>query len=459
MTPSPIESLVRDRIGLDPASLGAATLPRAVDDRMGARGLTSVDAYAGLLTTDPSEWAALLGDLVVPETWFFRGGRGFFDALARWVRERAAARPKGWPVRVLSIPCSTGEEPYSLAIALDAEGVSSAACRVDGVELSRDHLLRAVASQYPAFSFRESGPDPRQGCFREVEPGRWEVLSHIRERIRFRPGNIVDPDLLCDEAPYDLILCRNLFIYLTPEGRMRALANLDRLLAPDGRLCLTPTEADRLPSTRYVPDGPVALAAFRRAAPGGIDPGPRSGVIPLLRPTQPGCGATEPAPAPRSGVQAIPHRAGPSPKPGSGVTAALTSPRSAYVRVPLSASPPREASGPDARPTAFPHPPDPLQTGRALADAGRLEEARAVCEAATGGPSPTASLFALLGVIHLAAGRSDDAAEAFRKALYLDPNHADGLTHMIVLCEQRGDRGQAAGLRRRLGRLDREVPA
>jgi chemotaxis protein methyltransferase WspC len=59
----------------------------------------------------------------------------------------------------------------------------------------------------------------------------------------------------------------------------------------------------------------------------------------------------------------------------------------------------------------------------------------------------------LLGVLHLAAGLADDATDAFRKALYLDPDDAEALTHMIVLCEQRGDPGQAAGLRRRLDRL------
>jgi chemotaxis protein methyltransferase WspC len=456
VTPTPVDAIVRDRIGLDPASLGANTLPRAVDGRMRARGLISVDAYVGLLTTDPAEWSALLADLVVPETWFFRGGPGAFDYLARWVRDRAAGRMKGPPVRVLCVPCSTGEEPYSLAIALESEGVPAAACRVDGVELSRDHLLRAVAAQYSTFSFREAGPDPRPVWFREVDGGKWEVLPHVRERVRFRPGNLVDPDFLRDEAPYDLILCRNLFIYLTPEGRARALANLDRLLAPDGRLCLTPTEADRMPAARFVPDGPVALAGFRRAVPVEAVPVPRSGVIPMSRLATRAPEAAD-VPAPRSGERPHSHRAAPAPKPGSGVTAVPTAPRSAYFHVPLPAAVAGKA--PPEIPLAAPAPADPVRTGRALADAGRLDEARAVCEAAAGGTSPTAGLFGLLGVIHLAAGRPDDAAEAFRKALYLDPDHPEALTHMIVLCEQRGDRGQAAGLRRRLDRLAREVPA
>ena len=65
--------------------------------------------------------------------------------------------------------------------------------------------------------------------------GSWELLPHIRAAVRFRPANLADPLFLAAERPYDLILCRNVFIYLTPEAKQRAMAHLDRLLALDGR--------------------------------------------------------------------------------------------------------------------------------------------------------------------------------------------------------------------------------
>lgn len=427
MNISPVEVLVRDRIGLDPASLGAATFRRTVEGRMTAHGLTDPAAYAGLLTTEPADWAALVGELVVHETWFFRGGAGLFDHLVRWVRERAA------PVRVLSVPCSTGEEPYSLAIALDAAGVPPAHYQIDGVELARDHLLRAVAGRYTAFSFREPGPDPRPRHFVPVGEDRWELRTQLRERVRFRPGNLIEPGFLAGEPPYDLILCRNLFIYLTPDARARALANLDRLLAPDGRLCLTPAEADRLPAGRFVPDGPANLSIFRRA--NGPDAmAPRSGVV--ARPTGSGV-------VPRSGIVPPARRDETARKSGA---APVPAARIRYEHVPL------------PKPAAALPPPDPQQAGRELADSGQLDAARAVCEAALVS-SPSAGLFSLLGVVHLATGQRDEAADAFRKALYLDPDHAEAITHMIVLCEQRGDPGQAAALRHRLARLERGVTA
>ncbi|MBX9578965.1 MAG: tetratricopeptide repeat protein, partial [Gemmataceae bacterium] len=103
-------------------------------------------------------------------------------------------------------------------------------------------------------------------------------------------------------------------------------------------------------------------------------------------------------------------------------------------------------------------PPDPLAAARRLADAGRLDEAKVACERALA-TAPTAGLHSLGGVIHLASGRPDEAAAAFRKALYLDPDHPEALDHMAALAEGRGDRPAAAAFRRRLARLEPEAGA
>lgn len=408
MNLSMLEQLLGDRIGLDVGSVGTATLPRVVAARMAIRSVSNPDQYTSLVANDASEWTALVGELVVPETWFDRGGVAFFEYLARWVRTRLADSFGGRSLRALCVPCSTGEEPYSLAFALDRQGVPATGCTIEGVDIAGDHLLRAVSGRFHAFSFRESNSDPRPKYLKEVEPGKWEVLPEYRDRVHFRPGNLVDPGFLAGEPPYDLILCRNLFIYLTAAGAARAISNLERLLAPDGILCVTAAEADRIPAVRFVPEGPASLAIYRRQ--GAEDPPPRSGVIRLSMPTP----ARVPPPPPRSGVQPRPAPMAEAPVPAQ----------------------PRE---------------DALSESRRLADAGDLAAARITCESAP----PSAGRFSLLGVIHLAAGRTDDATDAFRKALYLDPDEPEALNHMIVLCEQRGDPSQAAGLRRRLDRLEK----
>jgi chemotaxis protein methyltransferase WspC len=442
MTLAAIEAAVRDRLGLDPASLGPAVLPRLVADRMRATGAATPEAYLGMLAVGSAEAAALAAELAVPETWFFRGGRQLFDKLAGFLADRAARGPAS-PARALSLPCSTGEEPYSLAVALHERLVPPDAYRIDGADLSARHLERAAAGRFPASSFREPGPDVRPPHFRHIKDhagDRWELLPHLRRAVRFVSGNVTDPDFLADEPPYDLILCRNLFIYLTPDGRKRAMANLDRLLAADGWLCLTPAEADRLPPGKFTADGPTEFGLYRRAdkAPSaeagfgvrlGPDPSPGSPVkresrplparrgevfspgVPVRDPSSP---ATPPRPDPWG-------EAGPRPRrePGEGVASA---------------------------------PPPPLAAARALADANRLSEAKAVCEALTAGPG-AADAFALLGVVLQAEGKADAAADAFRKALYLAPDHAEALAHLVVLADRRGDAAQAAALRRRLARV------
>ncbi|HJZ56299.1 MAG TPA: CheR family methyltransferase [Gemmataceae bacterium] len=428
MTLAPVEALLRERIGLDPGSLGPTVLARLVRSRMRQRGVTAAVAYVGLLATDPAEWSALLGELLVPESWFFRGGRALFDHLAGWLRARATSNP----VRILSAPCSTGEEPYSLAIALDEQGVPPTAYRIDAVDLSADHLARAAAAVFPAFAFRETATDPRSRCFIPTADGRWELRTQFREAVRFLPGNLIDLEFLAGEPPYDLILCRNLFIYLTPEARTQAIANLDRLLIPDGRLCLTPAEADRLPPGRFAPDGPPALATFRRAGSGRVG-----------RVTAIGHDGSTP------GIAAVPAALPPG-RTGVPPASSPTPPKSSRD----SRDPRMSGLENSTRPTKT-IPARPQVDPRVLADAGRLDEARAICERRIQTGPPSADLFALLGVIHLAAGRRTDAADALRKALYLDPDHHEALTHMIVVHEQRGEPERAAGLRRRLARVER----
>ncbi|WP_439623079.1 CheR family methyltransferase [Gemmata sp.] len=404
-----VEAVVRERLGMDPASLGLSALHQAVGVRMKARGAASHAEYAGLLALDPAEAGALGVELAVPESWFFRGGRQLFARVAEVVAARAGARPPGQGARVLSAPCSTGEEPYSVAIACHESFVPAASYSIDAVDVSARHLERATAARYPNFSFRETGPDVRPANFRAVGE-QWELLPHLRRQVRFRHANLTDPSFLSDEPAYDVIFCRNVFIYLTPDGRRRAMASLERLLAPDGILCLTPGEADRLPPGQFTASGDSGL--YRRAA----------------------------------AAPAVPAAVSPP-----GFRAPL--PHVEPVPVAPVAEPPAVVVGPVV--TVQPKPAS-LEAARSLADAGQLAEARLACERMQKDAPASAALYALLGAIEFAQGRADAAAEAFRRSLYLDPNCVEALEQMIVISDRKGNAAQAAALRRRLARLSRE---
>jgi chemotaxis protein methyltransferase WspC len=98
--------------------------------------------------------------------------------------------------------------------------------------------------------------------------------------------------------------------------------------------------------------------------------------------------------------------------------------------------------------------PDPLARARELADGGRLDAALAACQALLAQSGPSAALLSLMGVIRQARHEADDAVRCYEQALYLDRKHPEALTHLMLLCQERGDRAQAERLRRRLERVD-----
>jgi chemotaxis protein methyltransferase WspC len=255
MNLAPVIGLLERRIGLDPASLGPSVLPSAVADRMRAVSLTDPLAYAGHVANRPEEFEALVDRLIVPETWFFRG-TGLFDFLAR----EAVAAPS---FRALSLPCSTGEEPYSLAMALLDSGLDPERWAVDGIDLSPRLITAARRGVYREFAFRQTDPGSRARYFRPVADG-WELEPRVRERVRFQVGNVLDPALLPDKSKsYDLILCRNLLIYLTPAARRQALETLERLLAPGGLLAVGHAEPQVLADRPFRRVGLESYFLFR----------------------------------------------------------------------------------------------------------------------------------------------------------------------------------------------------
>ena len=142
MNSDPVIDLLRRRIGLDPQSLGPAALPCAIAQRMQALGLTASEDYVARLEGDAEEFQVLIGDITVPETWFFRGG-DIFQYLAKQVAEIIRPRGSEERVRILTVPCSSGEEPYSLAIAFAEYSVSPTGWMIQAVDLSERQLTRA----------------------------------------------------------------------------------------------------------------------------------------------------------------------------------------------------------------------------------------------------------------------------------------------------------------------------
>jgi chemotaxis protein methyltransferase WspC len=396
MNIAPVAALLRERIGLDPDSLGAGVLPRAVESHMRDLGLTTPVEYATRLVEDDQEFQRLVDAVTVPETWFFRGGE-VFTFLVKHIAEVIQRQPAGERFRILSVPCSTGEEPYTLALALVEAGVPPSAWQIEGVDLNSRLIERARQGRFGAFSFRQTAPELRQRYFRLMDET-WELAPAIRSLVRFTQGNLLASHFLAGEGPFDLVFCRNLLIYLHAAARRRTLDTLDRLLAPQGLLCMGHAEPLNLLDSRFERIGPEGTFLYRRL---------------VVRTFEP---------------QRI----------------AVTSPRRELAPLPH----------PDSRVT-LPVPVDLLAQARQQADAGRLDEALALCQTHLDRCGPSPDVFGLMGVLHQARQERTEAAQCFDRALYLDPAHRESLMHRMLLCREQGDHRQAERLRRR---LERAIP-
>src|ERR1700674_835338 len=146
------ENLLKRTIGLDAASIGSSAIKRAVQVRAAACNLKDPKAYWRFLCTSKAELQELVEAVIVPETWFFRDGEAFL-AMARLAHEEWLPR-HARALRLLSLPCSTGEEPYSMAMALLDGGFPVDRFRVDAVDVSTRALEHARHGIYGKNSFR-----------------------------------------------------------------------------------------------------------------------------------------------------------------------------------------------------------------------------------------------------------------------------------------------------------------
>ncbi len=415
-----IEQLLASQIGLDPLAVGPQLILRAVRQRMRELELDDLSAYERQLRQSELELQALIEEVVVSESWFFRDKLPF-QRFREYVRTRWRDDPKRPPLRVLSLPCAAGEEPYSIAMTLWDLELPSARFRVDAVDVSDRRLAIASRGVYSLNAFRGPDPDFRARYFRD-HPSGYELDPVVRATVRFLQASILDPRLLEGSPPYDVLFCRNLLIYLAPPARAYVLKVIDRLLAADGLLFIG--HADRLEGTgteaKFTPDGDPACFAYRRA-----DHGDAS--LPQHRVETPRPLATWIAPDSGAGsaVAILPVSNGTiAPRAAESIYAGVLSP---------------VASQPSAL----------LDQAAALANQGRFDEAVAECEQHLRLKGPSPSAYYLMGMIWQAAGDRRQAEECFRKTVYLEPKHGEALLALALLAERRGDHAAATSFRRR----------
>ena len=410
---SSIEQLLKDRMGLHSATVGSATVSQAVAQRMRICGIDEPGAYAQTVRVSDTELDALIDAVIIPETWFFRD-RNPFDAFRHWVESEWIPHNALQPLRILSVPCSSGEEPYTLAMCLSDTGLPATAGQIDAVDISSTNIEKARKAIYGANSFRGNDLAFRDEHF--VASGtRYRLKEDIRNRVRFSQANILDAAFIENRSAYNVIFCRNLLIYFDRPTQHHAIDRLDSILDDRGLLFLGHSETSLLLERAYRPLEYERSFGFRRTI---DDQAPK---LPEAAQRQ---------------VRKLQKRdrdltISKQPKPFQSVD------RSSPI------TPQAAVDEPDE---------NILETAVKLADQGHLDEAAQQCETLLSKQTDQAGAYYLLGIIRQAAGNLPEAEKLYRKSIYLEPGHYQALAQLATLCQQKGDAASAKRLSERATR-------
>ncbi|MCQ4162875.1 protein-glutamate O-methyltransferase CheR [Roseomonas sp. GC11] len=244
---------------------------RRLLERMEATGTRCFEDYLTLLRfRDPrgEELQNLINAMTVNETYFFREHYQFRCLTDSILPALTARRRPGDPLQIWSMPCSTGEEPYSIALHLLEQwpGVDNWDVRILASDIDTRVLEQARLGEYDARALQHVPPEMLARYFTPLRQGRWRLISDLRSSVEFRRVNITEPDETRAYRDIDVIFCRNLLIYFDDASRRRAIEALFDALRPGGFICLGHSESmSRISSLFEVRKFPDAIVYQRPA--------------------------------------------------------------------------------------------------------------------------------------------------------------------------------------------------
>ena len=241
-----LTDLIQERFGLMFNGIRLEILESRLRPRLRELRLATLREYYQYLRFHPdreSEFARLPAMVTNNETYFFRETHQF-DLLVRHVVPERRPLLRGRPLRLLSAGCSSGEEPYSLSIALNNAGMPLASLpwEIDACDLNPERIARAQEALYAESSLRACDAEARRRYFTQ-EAGGFRLKERYRRGVRFFHANLLAPNGALGWAIYDAILCRNLLIYFSEEAFADAIRLFARCLAPGGYLFLGHSES------------------------------------------------------------------------------------------------------------------------------------------------------------------------------------------------------------------------
>lgn len=233
-----------------------------LESRLGARlaelEMEDFDQYTAFLTMGPyqtEEFQEMFDRITINETSFFRNEPQLEVFEKRILPELLEARKGVKRLRVWSAACSSGEEPYTLAIMLNrCLGVRAADWRIEilGTDISERVLEIAQAGRYTEYSLRTTSPVVRQRYFKQ-EPGYWTINDNIKSMVHFETHNLKDRLGAKRFGTWDVIFCRNVMIYFDDAMKLQLLRSFSDQLADDGTLFIGHSEMIRAEEGVFAP--------------------------------------------------------------------------------------------------------------------------------------------------------------------------------------------------------------
>ena len=424
---SQLSDLVTRQMGLHYPAKRWGDLERGINAAVPALGMKNAEAcvrhiLSASLTRDQIQ--VLARYLTIGETYFFREKKVLHILEESILPEliRSCARNHRM-LRIWSAGCCTGEEPYSIAMILDRLIHPSAEwnATILATDINPAFLQKAVDGIYNDQSFRDTpgwSGWMKERYFKKRKNGQFEILPHIRKRVTFSYLNLAEdtyPSSASGTDAMDVIFCRNVLMYFSPEGRRKIAQNFHRSLVDSGWLIVSPVEVSSNAfsqfRTRIFPEATLyqksEIVMPRAHAPHCSTPTPVA-LSPL--PDTSGSSAADLMQAsrlPKAEFLEATKKGSPAP---------ASSPRS-EKKTPHSQTRPlnREESEPH-----YPH--SPRDRARSHANLGQISDAIKQCEKAIAADKLNGANHYLMAILQRESGQDENAAQSLARTLYLDPD-------------------------------------
>lgn len=382
-----IKTYISMKIGMHEKHIDDNACMRILIARMEALELETVAAYEQYITESNVEFQLFIEGIVNTETWFFRDVGLFSSLIESVIRPRLSKKSK-IPVDILFLPCSSGEEPYTLLMAMDKAEIDLSAVNIVALDISLKAIAKAKEGIYDENSFRGKNLQYRNLYFSTLEEQHYRLDRRFTEKVAFLTGNIASSTLPLKPESFDVIVCRNLLMYLHKTAQKKAFEHFYHLLRKDGILILTSVES--------------AIAG-------------------------------------RFGYQSHSFRnRGIYYKKNDLTSIVHADARNNIHEIKEPAAPEKKTASPANKESEC-----SLETAQYWADVAEYQKAKSLCLKYLAQHKSSAEAHFLMGVIHHAQGNEERAEDFFQKTVYLNPKHHEALIYLSLLCEKKSDPHQA----------------